>query len=195
MKLSFANGSITDVRMWMIRNTPTSSERLRCNDWTTNRGQSRRVSREEVSTPSTTLALSSRSAVYPLACVAYHIGVGPARAASNGRARSGSAGYRYRCPAICVLRLLDRRAETGLRGAAIVGGPGLCRWRRGHRVSRQAGGSHQGEHAGERGGSHSGVDGQPSRAGKAVVSPNAGVIQLGWSRHAEQTTRATLAER
>src|SRR5580704_9669463 len=172
MKLSFANGSITDVRMWMIRNTPTSSERLRCNDWTTNRGQSRRVSREEVSTPSTTLALSSRSAVYPLARVAYHIGVGPARAASNGRLRSGSARDCYGCAA--VFRLLDRGAEPRLGEAAVPGGTGLgCGSGCGRSPGKACRGN-QREHSREHRCPDRRVDGQPARACQAEVSAEAG---------------------
>ncbi len=38
-----ANGSTTEVTMWMPRNTSTSSERLRCTAWVRKRGQSRAV--------------------------------------------------------------------------------------------------------------------------------------------------------
>src|SRR5579863_1604974 len=167
--VSFAKGSITDVRMWITRNTPTRSDRLRCSDWTTNRGQSRRVSRDEVSTPSTTLALSRTRAVYPLARVAYHIGVGPASAASTCRVRSGAAGDRYWCPAVCVLRLLDRRGQPGLRVTGVVGRPGLGR-RGGRRAAGEAGGRHQCEHPGEPRRPDCRVDGETAGTSQPEVS-------------------------
>ena len=61
--VSFAKGSMTDVTMWISRKTTTSSDRLRWIDWTTNLGQSRVLCRDEVSRPSTTVALRRTRAV------------------------------------------------------------------------------------------------------------------------------------
>src|ERR1019366_373119 len=189
----FAKGSTTDVTMWMTRKTPTSNERLRCKDWTTNLGQSLRASRDDERTPSTRLALSRTSAVYPLARVAYHIGVGPASAASIGRGRSGSAGDGYGCSTVPVLGRQDRRAESGLGDAAAIGEARLRRRRGRDRVTGEAGGGHEREDAGERRCADRRVHGDPARASQTEVSPQAGGIKVGLFRHVEQANRTSLA--
>ena len=73
--------------------------------------------RIDVTSPTTTVALSSSSAVYPLARVAYHIGVGPRAAAITGNAGSGPARHRAGNPAVAGERRLARRYEVGRRHA------------------------------------------------------------------------------
>src|ERR1700681_3466619 len=113
---SFAKGSTTEVTMWTSRKTTTSSDRLRCNDCTTNLGHAAVLWRIEVSRPTTTVALSSRSAVYPLARVAYQSGVGPSAAAINALTGSGAAGHRGRGSAVGRLGELPGAAQAGLDG-------------------------------------------------------------------------------
>src|SRR5215469_14886478 len=73
-----AYGSRTVVTTCTATNATASSEMLRCSWAVNSRGHVGVANRAVPATPSTTVAVSSTSAITPVARVAYHSGLGPA---------------------------------------------------------------------------------------------------------------------
>src|SRR5580692_2982918 len=89
--------SSTVVSTCTTTNATTSSERFRCRPAVMTRGQRGEDSRETPAMPSATVAVSSSSAITPVARVAYQSGLGPdvpaSRCAGGTAATASLAGW------------------------------------------------------------------------------------------------------
>ena len=81
-----AYGSVTVVTTCSPVKVTASSDTFLCSATVTNLGQAGRANRTDVSTPSTTLAVSRTSAASPVARVAYHSGLVAVATAAAGMA-------------------------------------------------------------------------------------------------------------
>ena len=85
-----ANGSVIVVSTCSPVNVIVSRDRLRCRETVTNRGQAGLANRTEVTMPSTTVPVSSTSAMSPVARVANQSGLVAVATAALGITAAGS---------------------------------------------------------------------------------------------------------